>query len=40
MKLSEQIKASRKATGLTQEQVANCLRVTVPAVNKWKKENS
>lgn len=37
MKLSEQIKASRKATGLTQEQVANYLGVTPPAVNKWEK---
>lgn len=40
MKLSEQIKASRKAAGLTQEQVANYLGVTPPAVNKWEKGNS
>ena len=37
MKLSEQIKMHRKEAGLTQEQVANYLGVSTPAVNKWEK---
>lgn len=37
MKINEQIKKFRKAAGLTQEQVANYLGVSTPAVNKWEK---
>ncbi|MDO5338203.1 MAG: helix-turn-helix transcriptional regulator [Eubacteriales bacterium] len=37
MKISEQIKIHRKNEGLTQEQVANYLGVSTPAVNKWEK---
>lgn len=35
MKLNEQIRNHRKKVGLTQEQVANYLGVSTPAVNKW-----
>lgn len=35
MKLNEQIREHRKKVGLTQEQVANSLGVSAPAVNKW-----
>ena len=35
--LGEQIKNYRKTEGLTQEQVANYLGVSTPAVNKWEK---
>ena len=35
MKLNEQIRKHRKKVGLTQEQVANYLGVSTPAVNKW-----
>lgn len=35
MKLNEQIREYRKKAGLTQEQVANYLGVSTPAVNKW-----
>ena len=35
MKLNEQIREHRKKVGLTQEQVASCLGVSTPAVNKW-----
>lgn len=35
MKLNEQIREHRKKVGLTQEQVANYLGVSTPAVNKW-----
>ena len=35
MKLSENIRAQRKARGLTQEQLAEVLGVTVGAVHKW-----
>lgn len=35
MKLNEQIREYRKKVGLTQEQVANYLGVSTPAVNKW-----
>ena len=35
MKLNEQIRVHRKKAGLTQEQVANYLGVSTPAVNKW-----
>ena len=34
MKIGEQIKVYRKEAGLTQEQVANYLGVSAPAVNK------
>lgn len=37
MKLNEQIRENRKKVGLTQEQVANFLGVSTPAVNKWEK---
>lgn len=37
MRLNEQIKNHRKEVGLTQEQVANYLNVSTPAVNKWEK---
>lgn len=35
MKISEVIRTYRKKQNLTQEQIANCLGVTAPAVNKW-----
>lgn len=35
MKINEVIRKYRKAVNLTQEQVANYLGVTAPAVNKW-----
>ena len=37
MKMSEQIRLHRKNLGLTQEQVANYIGVSTPAVNKWEK---
>lgn len=37
MKIGEQIKNYRKDAGLTQEQVATCLGVSAPAVNKWER---
>lgn len=37
MQINEQIKQHRKKIGLTQEQVANYLGVSAPAVNKWEK---
>lgn len=37
MKMSEQIKLHRKDIGLTQEQMANYLGVSTPAVNKWER---
>ena len=40
MRIGEQIKNYRKAAGLTQEQVANYLGVSTPAVNKWEKGNT
>lgn len=40
MKLNEQIRAHRKEVGLTQEQVANYLGVSTPAVNKWESGSS
>ena len=39
MRIGEQIKNYRKTAGLTQEQVANYLGVSTPAVNKWEKGN-
>ena len=35
IKLAENIRSSRKARGLTQEQLAEVLGVTVGAVHKW-----
>ena len=35
MKISEVIRNYRKKENLTQEQVANCLNISAPAVNKW-----
>lgn len=40
MKLNEQIREYRKKVGLTQEQVANYLGVSTPAVNKWESGGS
>ncbi len=40
MKINEVIKKYRKEANLTQEQIANYLGVTAPAVNKWEKGNS
>ena len=40
MRIGEQIKIYRKTAGLTQEQVANYLGVSTPAVNKWEKGNT
>ena len=40
MCIGEQIKNYRKTAGLTQEQVANYLGVSTPAVNKWEKGNT
>jgi putative transcriptional regulator len=35
MKINEVIRKYRKEGNLTQEQIANYLGVTAPAVNKW-----
>ena len=40
MKIDEVIKKYRKEQNLTQEQIANYLGVTAPAVNKWENGNS
>lgn len=40
MKINEMIKERRKELGLTQEQIADRLGVTAPAVNKWEKGTS
>lgn len=37
MRINEIIKERRLAKGFTQEQIANYLGVTAPAVNKWEK---
>ncbi len=37
MKINELIRKKRKDLGLTQEQVAEYLNITTPAVNKWEK---
>ena len=37
MKINEIIKLKRKEMDLTQEQMAEYLGVTTPAVNKWEK---
>ena len=39
MKIHETIRQRRLAKNYTQEQVANYLGVTAPAVNKWEKGN-
>lgn len=40
MNIGEQIRTYRKAHNLTQEQVADALGVTAPAVNKWERAGS
>ena len=40
MQIGEVIKMHRKEKGLTQEEIANRLGVTAPAVNKWENGNS
>ena len=40
MKINEIIRERRLAKGLTQEQIANYLGVSTPAVNKWEKGTS
>ena len=40
MQIGEKIKNDRKTVGLTQEQVADYLDVSTPAVNKWEKGKS
>ncbi len=40
MKIGEVIRRYRKEKGMTQEEMANCLGVTAPAVNKWENGNS
>ena len=37
MRINERRKERRLAKGFTQEQIANYLGVTAPAVNKWEK---
>ena len=37
MPISDVIREKRKAIGLTQEQMAERLGVTAPAVNKWER---
>lgn len=37
MKMNQIIRQKRIEKGLTQEQVALCLGVTAPAVNKWER---
>ena len=37
MRINEIIKERRLAKGFIQEQIANYLGVTAPAVNKWEK---
>ena len=40
MKLGNVIRKHRKNLGITQEEMANCLGVTTPAVNKWENDNT
>ncbi len=40
MRINEIIKEKRKALDMTQEQLADCLGVTAPAVHKWEKGTS
>ena len=37
MRMKEVILEKRKALNMTQEQMADCLGVTAPAVHKWEK---
>ena len=40
MKINQIIREKRKELSLTQEQIAEFLGVSTPAVNKWENENS
>ncbi|PKM48994.1 MAG: hypothetical protein CVV02_18010 [Firmicutes bacterium HGW-Firmicutes-7] len=40
MKINEVIRKYRKEANFTQEQIANYLGVTAPAVNKWENDIS
>lgn len=40
MQIGEVIRKYRKSRNMTQEEVANRLGVTAPAVNKWENGNS
>lgn len=40
MQIGKTIRKYRKEKGMTQEEMANHLGVTTPAVNKWENENS
>ena len=40
MQIGEVIRKYRKQKNMTQEEMANCLGVTAPAVNKWENGNS
>lgn len=40
MKIGEVIRKNRKKINMTQEEMANRLGVTAPAVNKWENGNS
>ena len=40
MRMNEVILEKRKALNMTQEQMADCLGVTAPAVHKWEKGTS
>ena len=40
MKINDIIREKRLAKGLTQEQIANYLGVSTPAVNKWERRIS
>ena len=40
MKINQMIRQKRKELSLTQEQIADYLGVSTPAVNKWEKGGS
>ncbi len=40
MRIGDVIRKYRKKLGMTQEEMANCLGVTTPAVNKWENNNA
>ncbi len=40
MKIGQVIRKYRKEKNMTQEEMANCLGVSAPAVNKWENDNS